>query len=96
MRIVNGNMARESSGMQMKQLKKRIQEYDFAIVETSLFLDTHPHNKKALAYYSKLRKEREKLVAEYENNKGPMTIHGNMNEQAWDWVKGPWPWEGEN
>ena len=39
--------------------------------------------------------EAEKLLAEYEASFGPITMYGNMSENDWDWVKGPWPWEGE-
>lgn len=77
------------------RLKRKICEYDFAIVETGLFLDTHSNNLKALQYYSKLRAERSKLVAEYEHKFGPLTMSGNVNDKRWDWISGPWPWEGE-
>ena len=93
--MVNSNDNRTNGAMQKKRLMNKIREYDFAIVETGLFLDTHPHNLKALKYYSKLREEREKLVAEYERNEGPITIYGNMNHNMWDWIQGPWPWEGD-
>lgn len=78
-----------------RRLLKKLREYDFAIVETALFLDTHPNNRKALAYYTKLRDERAALAAEYEKNVGPITICGNKSDSKWDWITGPWPWEGE-
>ncbi len=84
------NMATQKSRMMHK-----IREYDFAIYETALFLDTHPNNSKALKYYSKLRAERNTLVTEFQKEFGPITIYGNMNESKWDWIKGPWPWEGD-
>ena len=31
----------------------------------------------------------------FEEQYGPLTIGGNRNEQHWDWVSGPWPWEKE-
>ena len=88
---VNGN----ANHNRKAHIMRKIREYDFAIFETTEFLDTHPRNFKALKYYSKLREEREKLVAEYEANFGPITMYGNMSDSSWDWVKGPWPWEGE-
>ena len=95
MTTMNLNDSRTNGAVQKKRLMSKIREYDFAIVETCLFLDTHPHNLKALRYYSKLRDERAKLVAEYEKTEGPLTMYGNLNDHAWDWIQGPWPWEGE-
>jgi len=92
---VNGNMARGSGFAKKAHLMRKLREYDFAIFETTEFLDTHPHNLKALKYYSKLREEREKVLSEYEASFGPITMYGNVNGESWDWVKGPWPWEGE-
>lgn len=91
----NNNNRNNNSNMQRNRMMQKIREYDFAIIETVLFLDTHPNNLKALRYYSKLRAEREALVAEYERNVGPITMKGNMSENEWDWVAGPWPWEGD-
>ena len=33
-----------------RKLLNQLQMYNFAVIETGLFLDTHPFNKKALAY----------------------------------------------
>jgi len=80
---------------QKRHLLEKIRKYDFAIVETSLFLNTHPNNLKALQYYTKIRKERDLVASEYEKNFGPLTIKGNIRENNWDWISGPWPWEGD-
>lgn len=93
---MNGNMNRAGNYTPKKtHLMRKLREYDFAIFETVEFLDTHPKNKKALEYYTKLRAEREKILAEYEAAFGPITMYGNESDSDWDWVKGPWPWEGE-
>ena len=76
-------------------LIKKIREYDFAITETALFLNTHPNNTKAMNYYHSLKLEREKYFNEYEKMYGPITMYGNMDTQNWNWVNGPWPWEKE-
>ena len=95
MRTNNAISRNETYRPQKKNLMRKLREYDFAIFETVEFLDTHPHNLKALKYYSKLQQEREKILAEYEAAFGPVTMYGNKNENNWDWVSGPWPWEGE-
>ncbi len=84
-----------NSGNHKAQLLRKLREYDFAIIETALFLDTHPYNKKALMYYTKLREEREILAREYEEKVAPITIYGNKNKNAWNWIDSPWPWEGD-
>lgn len=95
MNMQNAQNNRSNTAMMKHRMMNKIREYDFAIVETVLFLNTHPNNMKALKYYTKLRSEREALVAEYEKNVGPLTMYGNMNGNKWDWVSGPWPWEGD-
>lgn len=89
------NSQNENAAISKKRMMQKIRSYDFAIYETVLFLDTHPKNQKALKYYTKLRNERNVLIAEYEKAFGPITTSGNMNEMCWDWIKGPWPWEGD-
>ncbi len=71
----------------------RVQEHDFALIEVNLFLDTHPNDASALAYYQRMRHLAADARAEYENKYGPLTIMGVQNDNYWDWVKTPWPWE---
>ena len=78
-----------------KHLMKKIREYSFAIVETSLFLDTHPECRKALSYYEKFKDAYRRAVDEYENSFGPLNIYSVNNTQKWNWINGPWPWEGD-
>lgn len=68
---------------------------DFAIQETVLFLDAYPECLEALTYYHNLINQRKDLLANYETNGTPLSIYGNRNSNAWDWVKEPWPWEAE-
>ena len=72
---------------------QRLRALDFAIQETVLYLDAYPESRPALAYYHKLIHEREELKAALEKQCGPLTMYGNTNHGAWDWVEGPWPWE---
>ena len=72
-----------------------IQELDFAIYETILYLDAYPCDRDALEYYHSLVTKRNTLAAEYESKVGPITAFSNLSRTSWDWVKGPWPWEYE-
>lgn len=78
-----------------KQLMQKIREIDFALVETALYLDSHPDNCEALAYYRELKKKNQAMRAEYESSCGPLTIYSNECDSEWKWVKTPWPWELE-
>lgn len=81
------------SGASADKLLKRIQEIDFSIYETVLYLDVYPDCREALAYYHSLLDARETLISEYEHRVGPLTMLGNKSAESWDWVKGPWPWQ---
>ncbi|MDP4108657.1 MAG: spore coat protein CotJB [Bacillota bacterium] len=75
---------------------RRVQAADFAVEEAALFLDTHPKNDKALAYYKAHQALRKKTVDEYERLYGPLTVFGNESQTEWKWIDSPWPWEMED
>ncbi|MBO5006568.1 MAG: spore coat protein CotJB [Clostridia bacterium] len=77
------------------KLLKKIQEEDFALYETVLFLDAHPNDSAALAYYKQRKETLEKCKHEYQQKFGPLTIYGNEDCSHWNWVNKPWPWEKE-
>ena len=76
-------------------LLRKVQQHYFAMVDAGLYLDGHPKNKRALAYYEEHRKIAAMLRAEYEQKYGPLSITGNNDTTAWRWVDAPWPWEKE-
>ncbi|MBQ2676477.1 MAG: spore coat protein CotJB [Clostridia bacterium] len=79
-----------------EKLLKNVRMYKFAMIEAGMFLDTHPNDKEALEYFRKNKALAEKATEEYEKRFGPLTLRGaGEKERSWDWVKGPWPWEGE-
>ncbi len=78
-----------------RKLKCRIQVLDFALVETALFLDTHPCDFEALRYYRIIRKKLARLERLYECKFGPLTNQGVDTEFGWEWATCPWPWEGK-
>lgn len=75
------------------QLIKRIQIHGFGMLESGLFLDTHPDNADALARYNACRDETKQLVSTYEMKYGPLTMAGNYSTDCWQWIESPWPWE---
>lgn len=67
--------------------------FDFAVQDSTLFLDTHPSDEDAFAYYkeasSRLQKSKKAYTKEY----------GSLNNREasgnnYSYVNGPWPWEG--
>lgn len=78
-----------------ERLLRRIQEEDFVVYETALYLDGHPRNQKALAFYDKHRAIAKGLRDEYEGRFGPITICANRDMNDWHWIDRPWPWERE-
>ena len=79
--------------MKKNQLLRQIQEYAFSVNELTLYLDSHPHDAKALEMHRALAKELAMLEAAYNKEFGPLTaVNGSRNEK-WHWVESPWPWE---
>ncbi len=82
--------------MNMKEkLLSEIRALSFALVETNLYLDSHPECGEALAYFRRVRDELAKKTAAYEKAFGPLTAMGATAEGEWDWITTPWPWESE-
>ena len=73
-------------------LLKKIMMADFALHETVLFLDTHPQNAKALAYYRKMQARREELAEQFRKEFGPLTYY-EVKSNCWNWIDTPWPWQ---
>ena len=74
-------------------LMKRIRQYDFALKELNLYLDTHPSCRRGLALFRRYKDMREKALDEYIRRFGPIVPEQSTAEQSWDWVNDPWPWE---
>lgn len=69
----------------------KIREYNFAIVELALYLDTHPEDQKALCLHREYAKNFKDLTDKYQKVYGPLTINFPCNK--WRWIEEPWPWE---
>lgn len=86
------------NGMNCKQKMKKLQEIDFSLVETVLYLDAYPENAEAIKYYKVLKAEREALIAEMRANGCPPVVASDALDRGadkWDWTNSPWPWEPE-
>ena len=78
--------------MSKEEMLKQIKSYNFAVIELSLYLNTHPEDERALMLHKRYSEELEELKDKYQKVYGPLTIYYPSDE--WNWVKTPWPWEG--
>lgn len=78
-----------------EQLLCKINEVSFTVNDILLFLDTHPDDENALAFYEKYASERRKLMKEYSELYGPLTVDDALKSslECWKWAQQPWPWE---
>lgn len=80
--------------MNKKQLLQWIDQVSFAVIEITLYLDTHPDDKEALAFFDKYIEERRRAVGIYCKQYGPLVIDCIDNSNPWCWATDPMPWEG--
>ena len=78
-----------------EKLLKRVQMFDFILVELNLFLDTHPDSEQALDYFEQYNYLKNQAVMQYQNKYGPLRAEDQSGTETFSWVKGPWPWESE-
>ncbi len=69
-----------------------ISALDFAVLELTLYLDTHPDDRRALKQRNEYLAEMEALVDKYEADYGPLTDR-SYAKYPWTWIDEPWPWE---
>lgn len=77
-----------------EELLRCIQEHKFAVIELSLYLDTHPCDEKALQMQNEHARAYKEAKDKYEKMYGPLTRYYPMSK--WKWVSESWPWERGN
>lgn len=77
-----------------EELLQNVRKYDFAVVDTVLFLDGHPHNANALAFYREMSQRLAEAKKKYEEKFGPLGNQKVDVDTEWSWIHDPWPWEG--
>jgi len=85
----------------MKQMPKeyyvlleQLQAVDFALVDLTLYLDTHPDDNQAIQQFNQLARQRKRLKKLYESSYGPLQQYGNSySSYPWSWDNTPWPWQ---
>jgi spore coat protein JB len=71
-----------------------LQATDFALVELTLYLDTHQQDLSAIEQFNRLAEQRKELAGRYEAQYGPLLQFGlSYSRYPWDWADSPWPWQ---
>ncbi len=81
----------------MTQRNSKLHALSFALVETSLYLDGHPNDRRAIEYYNKMKAQYEKELEMYEREHGPVSMMSDTVTEngKWQWVNHPWPWQND-
>ncbi len=82
--------------MQRDGLEDTLRALHFVIVELSLYLDTHPYCKAAIARMKRAREEYARVLAVYEKRFGPMTVMGDTKDGEWLYATQSFPWKMED
>lgn len=84
-----------SNNSSREQLLDQINRSSFAAYDMLLYLDTHPDDTEAQAYYHKNACIRKDSMREYARQYGPLTMDliDDTRSDSWEWMKQPWPWE---
>ena len=60
-----------------------------------LYLDTHPCDSEALAYFHEMSAHRNDALKQYASAYGPLTVDtaDYSCAERWNWINEPWPWQ---
>ncbi len=72
-----------------------LQTLAFAITELGEYLDTHSNDQKAFQLYRNYVRMYKEGRAQYEAIHGPMTQREAADQDCYNWLKDPWPWDYE-
>lgn len=78
-----------------KSLLEQIQCYNFAAYDMLLYLDTHPEDKSAFTLWRELVAKTKELKAQYEKENGPLSAFSTAEQDSFNWLDSPWPWQKE-
>jgi len=78
-----------------REMLNTINELSFSVLDIQLFLDTHPCDEDALAYFQECSNARNQALKEYAQYYGPLTIDTATAScsERWSWINDPWPWQ---
>ncbi len=77
-----------------QKLMRDVQMYDFSLLEAAEYLDGHPNDPNALAYFKTQQQRYQMAVDAYTARFGPLQFKTGDYNNTWTWMSDPWPWEG--
>jgi spore coat protein JB len=77
-----------------QHLLHEVEMAGFVLDDMVLYLDTHPTDMEALAYYQTARANYEQAVANYTDQVGPLFMYDACGNSQFSWLTESWPWEG--
>ena len=69
-----------------------LMEVSFVLIETALYLNTHPNDERALRLHNNASAQYAQLEEMYQARYGPLKNTG-MSRYPWAYIDEPWPWE---
>ena len=75
------------------KLLYNIQMYTFVLKDLVLYLDIFDDDKNILKLFNEWSSELEKLKKRYEKSYGPLCSFSSNDENKWEWINNPWPWD---
>lgn len=76
---------------QMEMIRE-LMEVSFVLIETALYLNTHPNDEAALRMHNNASGRYSQLVEIYESRFGPLK-NTSMSRYPWGYINEPWPWD---
>jgi len=73
-----------------EEMLKQIKCLNFAIIDISEYLDTHPDDRKALCLHKEYCNQLKDIKDKYQRVYGPLSIYYPCNK--WRWLEEPWAW----
>lgn len=90
--FMNGNRSRQEA------MRREIDAISFALNDLTLYLDTHPDEKRAMLLFAQLKEMRRDLLSDYAKCFSPLTLDSIEDVASRDgnfsWTQTPSPWEG--
>lgn len=79
--------------MNRNQLLSYLNQVSFSMFDTVLFLDTHPTDREAIAYFNEMKQARVSALKIYQQRFGPLLLDDVDADCEWTWGMEPLPWE---
>ena len=89
------NMGNQQNRSECIRLMQNLSEADFYALDLKLYLDTHPHDCKAIELFREATKQATACREAFEKCCYPLLASsaGMCDECTWDWLFGAWPSE---